>query len=259
MSIQFSDTDNLDGIIQGIEKELFDSNYGYISGNTNRLKEWTAQINLTHDEALAMIFNRAGGSLWQFDDSNHTKNPIIKTDLISGQRNYTFTTDEQGNVILDIYRILVADKDGTFKDVYNADQQTPNNVNSDTSVFVDGNDTAGVPTRADKTANGFFFDYVPDYNWRIGTEGQYGIQVFINREGSYFSTSDTTKKPGIAGLYHEYYIVNPCYRYAQRKSLAEAPSLLERKLALEDGIRRHYGFRDRGVRNGLRVAVENNK
>lgn len=259
MSIQFSDTTNLSGILQGIERELFNSEYGYITDNAVRLKEWTGQVNLTHDEVLALIFNKTGGSLWQFDDNNHTKYPIIKTNLISGQRDYNFTTDEQGNIILDIYRVTVADRQGIFRDVYNVDQQTPNNNNSDTTSFIDGQNKTGVPTRADKTANGIFLDLIPDYNMRIIEEGQYGIQIFINREGSYFSTTDTIKKPGIAGLYHEYYIVNPAYRYAQRNTMSNANSLLERKLSLENGIREHYSFRDRGVKKQLRANVENTR
>lgn len=252
MSIQFSDTTNLSGILQGIERELgFD--YGYITGNTNRLKEWTAQVNLTHDEVLGMIFNTAGGSQWQFDDLNHTDYPIIKTNLVSGRRDYKFTTDEQGNVILDIYRITVADPSGVYKDIYNVDQQTPNNNNSDTSSLIDGQNLTGVPTRADLTANGIFLDLIPNYNYTNG------LQVHINREGSYFSTSDTTKKPGIAGLYHEYYIVNPSYRYAQRNNLAVTSSLLERKIGLEDGIKKHYGFRDRGVKKRLQANIENTR
>lgn len=252
MSLQFSDTDNYRGIIQGIERE-FGWDYGYLSGNTIRLKEWTADINLTHDEALALIFNRAGGSPWQYDDTNHSKYPIIKTNLVSGKRDYTFTTDEQGNVILDIYRILVADREGVLRDVYNADQQTPDNQNSNTDLFVDGRNETGVPTKADKTANGIFLDYIPNYSVTDG------IQLYINREGSYFTHNDTTKKPGIAGLYHEYYIVNPCYRHAQRKNLDNKNSLLERKLALEDGIRRHYGFRDRGVKQRLQASIESTR
>lgn len=251
MSIPFNDTSNLTGIIQGIERELgFD--YGYISGNTTRMKEWTGQINLTHDEALALIFNKAGGSLWQFDDSNHTKYPIIKADLVSGQRDYNFTTDEQGNVILDIYRIMAADSSGVFKDLIVRDQQTPNNSNSDTTGFVDGQNLTGTPSEYDLTANGIFLDVIPSYNYTNG------LQVHINREGSYFTTTDTSKKPGIAGLYHEYYIVNPSYRFAQRKLMNNANSLLQRKMSLEDGIKKHYAFRDRGVKR-LQANIEDTR
>ena len=253
MSLYFNRTTELDGIIQGIERAVFNSQYGHISGNTTRMKEWTSRINQTHDEVLAMIFNQAGGSLWQFDDSNHTKFPIIKANIVSGQRDYTFTTDEQGNVILDIYRVTVADSSGVYRDVYNADQQTPNNNNSDTTQFIDGQSTSGTPTKADKTANGIFLNPIPNYNYTNG------LQVFINREGSYFSTTDTTKRPGIAGLYHEYYVVNPSYNHAVEHNLKNEESLLRRKLILEDGIKKHYGLRDRGVKKQLLANVENTK
>jgi len=257
MSIPFSDTDNRNGILQRIEREL-GFEFGYITGNTARLKDWTSEVNLTHDDALALIFE-AGGS-WQFDDINHTDDyPIISCDLISGKRDYTFTTDEQGNIILDIYRVMVANPDGTFVDILPRDQQTPNNVNSDTSSFVDGRNAVGTPSAYDKTGNGIIFNLIPNYNMRLAQEGKRGVKIFINREGSYFTIGDSTKKPGIAGLFHEYYIVSPALRHALRKTLKVASSLAQRKLLLEDAMRKHYGLRQKDVPNRLIPAIEDTK
>ena len=60
----------------------------------------TVAVNVALDEALAIIFQQGG--MWQFDDKNHTEDPIIITDLVADQRDYHFTTDEQSNVILDV-------------------------------------------------------------------------------------------------------------------------------------------------------------
>lgn len=251
MSISFSDTTTKKGIIQLIEKEVFASNYGFITGNTTRLKEWTASVNITHDEILARIF-KAGGK-WQFDDTNHTDYPIITRNLVSGQRDYTFTTDETGNLILDIHRVMIKDDQGKFKDLTSKDQQTPNNNNSDTTGFVDGQNLGGVPDSYDKTANGIFLDRIPNYN----STG--GLKLFINREGSYFTTTDTTKKPGIAGLFHEYYAINPAWKYAVSKGLKNQNGLLNRKLALEQAIDNYYGRRERDVPGKLVANVENTR
>ena len=102
MSLQFSDTSTFKGIIQEIEKEI-GADRGYISGNTNRLKEWTAQVNLAWDTYVDIADEHSG--TWNFDDSNFTDFPIIKTNIVASQRDYTFITDGSSNLILDIYKV----------------------------------------------------------------------------------------------------------------------------------------------------------
>lgn len=255
MSLVYSDTSGLSGILQRIERELgFD--YGYITENATRLKEWTSEVNLEHDYTLAAIF-KAGGT-WQFDDSNHTDYPIITANLVNGQRDYTFTTDEQGNVILDIYRVMIKTPAGVFVDIEAVDQQEPN---SDTLGFVDGQNLTGTPTKYDKTANGILLDAIPNYN----STG--GIKLLINREGSYFVYTDATKKPGIDGRLHEIYVVGPCARYAGRKGLSNYADLERRRVRLvgEDSmgvkglLQDIYGHRERDVPRRMVARVENTR
>ena len=191
--------------------------------------------------------------MWQFDDSNHTKHPIITMNLKTGQRDYNFTTDQQGNLVLDIYRVLAADSSGVFKDLTPRDQQTPNNQNSDTTGFVDGQNLTGTPTEYDKTGQGIFLNLIPNYDYTDG------LKVLINREGSYFVITDTTKKPGIAGLLHEIYVVAPAYKYAARKGLKSKNDLLRRKLELEAGIDEHYGFRAKDVKKRMTPYIADTK
>ena len=250
MSLKFSDTTNKDGIIQRIEDELGFSD-GYITGDSTMMAKFTANVNLAHDDALRLIFS-AGGT-WQFDDSNHDDYPIITTNLVSGQRDYTFTVDDSGNLILDIYKVQIKTPDGKFIDIYPVDQQTRNNNNSDTTTLTDGQNLTGTPTRYDKTANGFFLDLIPSYNSTAG------LKVFINREGSYFNTGSTSTKPGISGLFHEYYVVNPAYRYASSKRLDSKDDLLARKTAIEVAMTDHYGKRERDIDRRMNPNVENSK
>jgi len=265
MSLVYSDTANLKGILQLIEKEL-EFEYGYITGNATRLKKWTAEVNLTHDEVLAKIFTLGGK--WNFDDTNHTKYPEIECDLVSGQRDYTFTTDEQGNVILDIHRVLVKNPDGTYVDINPVDKQSGGvNKNVDTSRFIDGKNLTGTPTAYDKTANGIIFDLIPNYSWRQAQEGSKGVKILINREGSYFTTSDSTKKPGIDGRLHEIYAVNPAYKYALRKGTANLSGLSKRRqeligddtLGIKGLLHEVYGKRERDVIGRLTPLFEDNR
>lgn len=236
--LAFSDTTNKDGIIQRIEQEL-GFNDADISGNTTKLAQWTGSVNLALDKAFHIIF-RADGR-WQFDDSNHTTYPILTGNLVSGQRDYPFTTDSDSNLILAIQRVFA--RTSTSDPYY---ELTPVDVHGDPessiSPFVDGLNTQGSPTRYDKNATGIFLDPIPD------SSVTNGLKVYVSREGSYFTTSDTTKAPGFAGLYHEYVVLEPCYRYARAHNLVNREALKRDVDELEKKITQFYSRRDQHER-----------
>lgn len=204
------------------------------------VEEKTADENLAMDSILSLIFLSSGR--WQFDDSNHADYPFITTDLVQGQRDYTFTTDEQGNLILDIYKVMVKNEQGIYVEVYPVDQQS----DSDMSGFWDGQNQTGLPYRYDKTANGIFLDFIPSYN------SINGLKIFINREASYFTTTDTTKKPGFHGLFHEYVALEPSVRYCKRNKMFDLADRYERDLIrMEEKIKKHFRDRSRDEQRSL--------
>lgn len=238
MSLVFSSPSTSGGIVELID-EMVKTN-----SSTYPIASKVRDVNLALDRVLSIIFN-AGGT-WQFDDSNLTDYPIITANLVSGQRDYSFVTDGAGNLILDVYKVLVADQNGSFAEI------APYNVQSQDTVttFTDGKNTGGVPTRYDKTANGIFLDLVPNYSFAGG------LKVYINREGSYFNASDTVKKPGFAGLFHEYLALNPAQKFAARNSLAVAGGVLRNGSItgllrdvgdMERAIAQYYGNRERDI------------
>lgn len=246
MSLAFSDTTNKDGILQHIE-DYCDFDDGYITGNTTRLKKWTGRVNLALDYIWGVIFSVGG--MWQFDDSNHTDYPIITTDLTSGQRDYAFTSDENGNIILDIYKVLIAQPDGTFVEIKPTDVQS-----SDEPSFYDGNNTTGTPTKYDKTGNGIFLNFIPNYT----ISG--GIKIYINREGSYFSTSDTTKKAGFAGIYHELLALIPSYKFGSLHLADRVVNRIEGLIIkLENGLKDYYGKREKDVARRMTPKVHSTR
>lgn len=166
MSLQFSDTTNLNGIIQSIEVEIYGiDSIGTITGNPTLMKLWTARVNQAWDKYIRIAIRNSGGR--QFDDSNHTDYATIETDLVAGERSVTFTEDERGNLILEVFKTMVRNSDGVYQEVNPIDQQAQGQGMS----IWDGQDITGTPTEYDKTGNGILFNYLPDYNWRIDTEG----------------------------------------------------------------------------------------
>ena len=252
MSIPFSDTTNYKGLVQFYEKEV-GFNRGDVSGNTDRLKEFTADVNVAWDDFLSIAFGPDG--TWQLDDSNHTDYPFITTNLISGQRDYTFTVDESSNIILDIYRVMCkTSATGNYQEIYPVDQSTPDYLNSEsTSTFIDGQSLTGAPSRYDKIANGVQLDLIPNY------DATAGLKLFVNREPSYFVYTDPTKKAGVSGNLHKWFYIKPAYDYARRHSLAQLPRLELEVVKFENVIKDSFRRRQRDVPKRLIAFNENNK
>ena len=243
MSLAFSDPTNKRGILQAIERRLFPNDTGRITGNATLLAEFTAEVNLALDKVLAIIFEVCG--TWNYDDTGHDDYPIITTNLVAGQRDYSFLTDEQGNLILDIHRVLVKTEGGIYVDM------TPVDVQSDhrTWGFTDGRDQQGTPDEYDKTANGIFLDRIPSYS------AEDGLKVYINREGSYFVTTDTGKKPGFAGLFHEFLAIEPAAKYAGIHTLKNRAELRDERDKMEKAMRGYFARRERDTRRVLRSHI----
>lgn len=220
MSAQFNDTTNYKGLVQIYEKEC-GMERGYISGNTDRLKEFTADVNLAMDDYLSIALPASG--TWQFDDSNHTDYPIITTNITANQRDYAFTADENGNLILDIYQVLILPS--ATETIY--EEISPIDELQDNSDILNANTTVGSPRQYGKLANGIFLDPKPDYN------ATNGLKVVINREASYFTSSDTTKKPGVPGLHHRYFAIKPALDFARRNNHSSYNRLREEVIGFE--------------------------
>lgn len=238
MSLQFSDTTNLKGLAQLYEREI-GVQYGEVTGNTTRLKAFTADTNVAWDSYLRMVFPTDG--TWKLDDSNHTKMPEVITDLVANQRRYPFTTDEQGNLILDIFKVYIKHGD-VFQEIHPVDPDTESGHHG----FYDGQDTTGTPYLYDKTANVIILDPVPGEN----VSG--GLKVSINREAMYFTHSDTDRKPGAPGHHHAWFYLVPALDYARRHSLESHNRIEAAVMKLEEEIKGHYSRRNRDQRTVLR-------
>jgi len=251
MSLQFNDTATHKGLVQLYEREC-GFNPGDVSGNTTRLKQFAADANLAWDTFLTLAFKSNG--TWQFDDSNHEDNyPFIKTNLVSGRRDYTFLADESGNLVLDIYKVMIANQSGTYYEVFPADQQSRSSNNQDTSSFFDGLNTTGLPIRYDKTGNSIFLDPIPNYDYTNG------LKVFINREASYFAYDDVVKKPGVPGVLHSYFALKPALDYIERNGLKNYTQVALKVKKLEDMIEEVFGSRQKDIEGKFIASYRNSR
>lgn len=241
MSMQFSDTTNRTGII-----ELIEDNTGTQSATTSSytLKTKTRDVNNAYANYF-LIGGQTDGR-WQLDDTNHTKYPIITTALTANQQDYTFTVDEQSNQILDIFRVEILDSTGNGVELTPIDQ-----FDIKGQALTEFMKTAATPLFYDKTANGIILYPKPNYT------NSAGLKIYYNRTPDYFVSTDTTKKPGIPDMFHEYLALRPSYQYCLRKGLPQTASLKADMLAMEDGIRSYYSSRSKDEVKQMTPAYRN--
>lgn len=246
MSLPFNDTTTKKGIVQLYEQEIGDATGGSVSGNTTRLKQFTADCNLALDDFTDIAIKAAGRH--QFDSTNHTDHPIIYANIVSGQQDYTYTTDETGNAILDLYRVFVlrSATATTYEEIFPIDQQSQY-----TWLAGEASTNTGTPYGYDKTGQTIFLDPKPNYN------ATNGLKMMIARESPYFVSTDTTKKPGVPGILHAWFYLKPALEYARRNNLANERKIKEAVLEMERKIIEHFSWRARDERKVLSMAPIN--
>lgn len=234
-------------IIKGIERKTGTQSS---ASSAYPLTDKVRDINLALDN-YNILANDASGRWQSADDTNHIDYPIIYADLLTGIQDYTFKVDENGNQILDIYKVRVKTTDGQWHTLKQRDFQTQ----EEEVDFV----TQGTPTEYDLTANGIFLTSIPDYTMVDG------LEIWISRTNSYFTESDTTKEPGIPNIFHEYLILRPAYFYCLENGLTQA-SNYERVLygkggkgGMEQAIQDFHARRNKAEKPRFIAKVENTK
>lgn len=189
--IQFSDSTNGTGIVEQTRFMLrVDSTQWPTNRIVNSCNNWLDRI-----AAYAIANDRR----FQWDDTNHTKIPEATTTLTSGQADYSFLTDEQGNQILTL--LGVSRLDGTK--YVPLDPVNRGDTSIDWSRF--GIDS-GTPTQYDKIA-----DNIIRLNVKPSSTVSAGLKFFFQRTPSYFVASDTTKKPGVPPVLHRGFVIASAY------------------------------------------------
>ena len=177
----------------------------------------------------------------------------MKFNLVSGQQDYSFTEDEQGNQVQDIYRVECKDANGQWQLLKAVDEMNFTEAISHIDTL------SGTPTEYWKTANGIFLKVKPNYNQRLVEEGEAGLRMFFTRSPNYFTDADTTKEAGIPNGHHKYLAWKPAYWYWLPKDTARAQAYLNEVLRIEASIKNEYSQRVRAQKNRITTRQESCK
>lgn len=247
--MQFKDTATKLGLIEYCETTLFgDSGYGQISNNTNRLYQFTGRINRAQDRFVFLAMTADGR--WNYDDNNYTDYGIATTNLVSGQRDYTFALEH-----LEIEKVLIKDSSGTWtlltKTIDVSD--TFGNSNLAKTYLENNTGNTGMPVAYDKMANSIIFDKSPNYN------STSGLKIYFKRGPSYFAYTDTIKVPGFASIFHEYLALHASVNYAIDRTITIAKDKYTQLAQMEVSIGRFFSTRNKDEKPRLKPLRESTR
>lgn len=205
----YSDTSTKQGLLQDIEFWTGLGDAG-ITGNTFLKQQITNRLNRRYERVLSMLGGMSRVS--QVDDTDYTNQSWSYFNIVSGQNDYQFLVDADGNSITDITAVLILEST-TATDFVKLNSLTLDNINyeqGNTSGHLSGSyitdaelilspnaSNSGVPTGYLERNNTIFFDKIPNYSKTNGGK------LFYKRVPLYFTTSDTTKAPGFESDHHQ--------------------------------------------------------
>lgn len=207
----------------------------------------TRDINLALNWYFIMA-NSAAGNWRPADDTTQTDYPITYGDVVSGQQDYNFVTDETGNQILDIYKVRVKAPNGV--DWITLEQINQDTITDDQLSTVN----SSTPQQYYLTANGIFLVQKPNYS---STDG---LEIWINRSPVYFTSSDVstgTKKAGLPWVHHEYLSLRPSYFYCLAKGLPQARDYGVQLQTMEIAIKKYWRDRNKDYTQAITSETVN--
>ncbi len=185
----------------------------------------TRNANRALADATALIVSADGR--WQWDDVNHTTDPVATTNIVSGQQSYVFDPDQ-----IKVNRVEVADADGNWSLLQPID--TADVFDVSLTDFMSG---GGVPKFYDKIGASTYLYPAPDYSYTAG------LKVYYQRGASEFTTADTTKTPGFATPFHRYVSLCAALDYAAASGNPSAARLRDERDAVAQAMRDFYSER----------------
>lgn len=221
--IQFSDATNVNGLV-----ELLARATGTQSATTSSypLKQKTVDINSALDYFFYLAKKYTNKQ--KVDDTGNTTEPKYTQNLASGTQSYTFTTDSGSNKINAIDRVEILRADGSSKRLTQLNRES---VDVGLGSY---KSTAGEPEEYEIVGKIVNLYPKPNYN------STNGLILYTERDGVYFTSTDTAVYAGIPNNFHDYLWIRPAYIWASLKKLPQAKDLLNLKTEMENAIADHY-------------------
>lgn len=190
--MQYNDTSTKTGLLQAFEFWTRQSD-GSVTGDATQKAIATVRLNAAFEKIMPLLL--AFNDQVRWDDLNHTDAPIGYVNIVANQNDYKITEDDNSLDILNITKVRIKTSSSAtayteLERISADDPRVAEILSPDTTI-------TGTPSSFLEMGNTLYLDILPSY------AATSGIELFFGREQYYFTTSDTTKEPGIPKPFHE--------------------------------------------------------
>lgn len=203
MSLEFSDTTNLDGIVEDIDFACDTNSTSY------PLKDKARNVNKWYLRAIAWWFEAS--PIWEWDDKNSTTLPVARTTLFVGQQDYSIPTD-----ILRLQKVTILDAQGNEVELH------PVSFDEFKRRTLDANPTNGIPSVYCLRGDSILLDQRP-------ATGQVtlsnGLNLYISRDPDLFTSGDTTQTVSLPSPFAFIVSTGATYEFKKKYDKQAAASL----------------------------------
>ena len=232
--MQFYDSSGKSGIVDDIFYLIFGDSGDHTADYP--LVDIARSVNRWYDKCVSIILQ--SDDRWEWDDTNKTDLPIARLSLVSGQQDYGVSAA----TYLKIRKVDIKDANGNSLPLesINLDQLRGR-------ADADFLNTAGTPRYYRLQGNSMFLYPKPNYS-RTASSTDWGIRIFHQRNVSYFVSTDTTKIPGFAEMFHRILSLGGAYDYAIAKGLLNAAALRGEIEVMKKSLQEFYSSRNKDTK-----------
>lgn len=198
-----------------------------MDNNVYSLKAKTRDANTALRTIWTWIFDAYGG--WAFDDSNNTLNfPSSTTSLVIGQRDYSLPSEA-----LTIRGVEIKDTGGVWTSLLPLTEEQIRDNQAEKEFMK----TSSKPIYYILYSNSIKIYPASDYAQSAS------LRVLYDRDMSIFTSTDTTKTPGFASLFHEAIAYGAGYFFSRYKTIPQKNDLAVAWKDYEIRIKKFYAER----------------
>lgn len=222
----FNSSDNKEkSICHQVDDILHTSTSSYsLDAKTRSANQWLRKVG---------VWSYTASGTWEYDDTNHDKQPWATTNLVTDQQLYGLPTTID---VLKIERIEYKDDDDDWNTLTVIDKDQ---IDIALEEFCD---TSGEPQYVDLFADQIKLYPAPDYNKTNG------LKLYFSRDIHAFETDDTNAEPGIPEPFQRILVMGMCYDFAIQEGWSEKARIFKGEINdLKKELQDFYGDRKSGV------------
>ena len=195
------------------------------------LIQFFRNANNWYRKTNAWIWQATG--VWEYDDSNWTTLPTATANLVDEQQDYELPSSAQK-----IDRVEVKDSEGNYQVLKQIDKSQVKD-----EAMSEFYETDGMPIYYDIVGRSLMLYPAPSSD---DTTLSKGLKVYVSRDISEFSITDTSTEPGFNPSFHRIISLGSAYDYCLSNGITDRQRQIKNEIEqLKVDLQKFYGSRDR--------------